>query len=132
MGSKDFVVSGLTPRVQSFCELWFIAENQYLYAKKFLDKDFKCLQRVIDREGFIRILEDTQSKYNEARDAQRAAHPDAHLMLMLKVKGGWCARWWAQVKGARQWKDSSEQFKISFGSFLLFYKEMLDTDLWAP
>jgi hypothetical protein len=131
MSGSTFNVSGLTPRVQRFFDLWFVAEDRYVYAEKFLEKDFREQNRDVNREGFIRILDDAQSKYDEAREAQLEAHPDAHLMLMLKVKGGWLARLWAQVKGAKQWKHSIEQFDKNYESFIHFYRRMLITDLWA-
>lgn len=131
MSGSGFIASGLTPRVQRFFDLWFIAESQYVYAEKFLEKDFREQNRDINREGFIRILDGARSKYDEAHEAQREAHPEAHLMLMLKVRGAWLARSCAQVKGARQWKYSSEQFDKSYESFMRFYRRMLITDPWA-
>src|ERR1035441_6696295 len=125
MSGSGIYVSELTPRVRHFFELWLLAENQYVYAEKFLKEDFRNWNSDINEEGFLLILEDARSKYDEAREAQRGAHPEGHLMLMMKVKGGWLARSWAQMKGARQWKYSSEGFEKDYEGFMRFYRRML-------
>ena len=130
MNESLFKVSEMTPRVRHFFYLWTAATQSFGFAEGFLKAEFRERNSDIDREGFIRILERTRSDFDAARNAQLEAHPDAHLMLMMTVKGGWLARLRAQMKGSRVWKYNSTLFEDEHERFMHFYRKMLETDLW--
>ncbi len=74
------------------------------------------------QKHYMENLEYRLADYNYARELRDEAHPEAHLMLMLTVKGGWLARWRAELKGARIWKQYNEKFEIDYQNFMRFYQ----------
>lgn len=126
MGQSSFNVDELTPRVRHFFWMWAVAQDRYVYVSKLERNDFRELNSDIDDWAFKEVLENARSAYDAAREAQIEAHPDAHLMLMMKVKGGWLARGRAQSKGSRIWKDNSERFEKEYEGFMKFYRERVD------
>ena len=115
MSGSEFPVSEMTPRVRQFFYQWFAARTGYEYLKKGKASDIR-------QEHDMQNLENRLADYNEARVLRDEAHPDAHLMLMLPVKGGWWARWRAELKGAKLWKYESERFEIDYQDFMRFYR----------
>jgi hypothetical protein len=115
MGVSEFPVSEMTPRVRKFRYQWFSAQTRYGYLKNGRAPDIR-------QAVYMENLENCLAEYNAARVMREEAHPDAHLMLMLTVKGGWFARWRAELKGAKLWKNMSEQFEIEYQDFMRFYR----------
>jgi hypothetical protein len=105
----------MTPRVRKFFYTWLAAQTGYEYLKKGKAPDIR-------QEDYMRNLENRLADYNQARELRDEAHPDAHLMLMLTVRGGWVARWRAELKGAKIWKQYNEKFEIDYQNFMRFYR----------
>lgn len=74
-----------------------------------------------DDDHYSEVLERIREDYDLARQKRVEAHPNAHLMLMLTVRGGWWARWLAQVRGARIWKHQSDLFEADYSAFTASY-----------
>ncbi|MDE3008093.1 MAG: hypothetical protein KGJ10_02960 [Acidobacteriota bacterium] len=108
-------MSEMTPRVRHFFNVWFVAQTGYGYLKCGKAPDIR-------QEDYMLNLENRLADYNQARVLRDEAHPDAHLMLMLTVKGGWLARWRAEIKGAKLWKYQSERFEADYQDFMRFYR----------
>jgi hypothetical protein len=121
MSEFEFPVSEMTPRVRAFFWQWRAAQDRYEHMKDGRPPDMR-------QEDFMQNLEYGLGDYNAARALRDEAHPDAHLMLMLTVKGGWFARWRAELKGARLWRYQSERFENEHQSFLLFYRRMHESN----
>jgi hypothetical protein len=116
MSRSEFPVSEMTPLVREFFNRWFCAQTCYGHLKNGRAPD-------IQREVYMKNLETGLAEFNAARAKRDEAHPEAHLMLMLTVKGGWFARWRAELKGANLWKDNCERFEIEYQDFMRFYRK---------
>ena len=115
MSGSEFSVGEMTPRVRQFFYQWLAAQTGYGYLKKGKPPD-------IWQRDYMQNLENRLADYNQARVLRDEAHPEAHLMLMLTVKGGWFARWRAELKGAKIWKYESERFELDYQDFMGFYR----------
>jgi hypothetical protein len=71
----------------------------------------------------MKSLESCLEDYESARKYRDELHPEAHLMLMMTVKGGWFARWRSDLKAAKFWKFQNQGFEDDYKSFKRFYQE---------
>ena len=131
MSDSYITIDNLTPVVANFFFRWYEARDYSENARKCLVEEYRLDNPDIHLRTYIYNLETARKVYELARQSQREAHSDAHLMLMPMVKGAWFARWRAQIRGARIWKDQSAAFERDFTRFSKFYEEMRGVDPWA-
>ena len=123
MNNSGVSLSDVTPRVAEFFLAWYSAREDFTWSEAEVRK-IETGESDISRNDLLRNLETQRINYNYARKLRDEAHPDAHLMLMPKVRGGWLARWRCELKGAKLWKHQYAAFESDFKRFNRYYQSM--------
>jgi len=124
-GSRTYSSIDLTSLVRHFCSSWEFASLTFQQDQhaEIHDQEFRSSES--GREAVLYNLGHLKGYYETAREARDAAHPEAHLMLMLTVHGGWFARWRAELRGAAIWKNLVPQFDAEYARFQSYYAKKL-------